>query len=352
MIRFGGRFGKATLVLTPLALLPLGGCGFKDKPVPPQHVVPRAVFDLQVELDDKGATLSWTYPRETVTGGDIETIDGFELYRAEIPVNSYCKTCPVPYDTPIDVPGGTVPPKSPKKAIHEVRNLRPGNLYFFKVRSKTGWWSESQDSNQVSFFWQTPPMTPKNLSATGGDGKNTLKWQPITQLRDATPVTVPVRYQIYRRVDGGAVAKIGEPQTAATFTDSTVENGREYSYQVQAISTYDQGTMNSDLSETAQAHPLDRTAPPVPNAVEGIRTEVGVKIYWEHVEAGDLAGYRVYRRTPGQSKAVLAGEVNLPYNMFIDAKAFGAPLFYSVSSIDTQNPVNESTRSAEIRVDN
>ena len=70
-------------------------------------------------------------------------------------------------------------------------------------------------------------MTPEGLSATGGDGKNTLQWQPITQLRDATPVTVPVHYQIYRSVDGGAFAKIGEPLTAATFTDTTVENGRD-----------------------------------------------------------------------------------------------------------------------------
>jgi hypothetical protein len=37
--------------------------------------------------------------------------------------------------------------------------------------------------------------------------------------------------------------------------------------------------------------------------------------------------------------------------MFIDAKASGVPLFYSVSSIDTQTPANESARSTEIRVD-
>jgi uncharacterized protein len=351
MSRFDGRFRGMTCALAILALLLAGGCGFKDKPVPPQHVVPKAVLDLQVELDEQGATLSWTYPTETVTGGNVEEIDGFALYRAEVPVNSYCKTCPVPYDPPIAVPGGTVPPNSRKTATHEIKNLRPGNLYFFKVRSKTGWWSESQDSNAVSFFWQTPPMTPEGLAATSGDGQNTLHWQPVVLLRDATPTTVPVRYQLYRGVDGGPLAKIGQLLAAHTYIDSMVENDRVYSYQVQALSTYEQGTVNSGLSETVQVKPLDRTAPPVPKGVEGIRTEVGVKIYWNHVEAADLAGYRVYRRSEGEGKAVFIGEVNLPYNMYIDSKAAKGPHFYSVSSIDARSPVNESTRSPEIRID-
>jgi len=347
----GTRLRSIILALAILAL-PLGGCGFKDKPVPPQHVVPKAVLDLQVDLDEKGATLSWSYPKETVTGGDVEEIDGFELYRAEIPVDSYCTTCPVPYDTPITVPGGAAPPDGGRTATYEVRGLRPGNLYFFKVRSTTGWWAESQDSNEVSFFWQTPPATPEGVTVTGGDGRNIVQWQPVGQRSDAAPATGAVRYQLYRGVDGGTITKTGEPVAAAAYTDTAVENGRVYTYQVQAISTYTQGMVTSSLSKTVEARPLDRTAPPVPGRVEGIRTEAGVKIYWDHADAGDLAGYRVYRRTAGESKPALAGEVNLPYNMFIDTKApSGVPLFYSVSSIDTQSPGNESARSTEIRVD-
>ena len=352
MIRYGDRLRRTSLVLAVLVLLPFGGCGFKDKPVPPQHVVPKAVLDLQAELDEKGVTLSWTYPKETVTGGDVEEIDGFALYRAEVPVNSYCKTCPVPYDAPIAVPGGAMAPGGGRTATYEIKELRPGNLYFFKVRSKTGWWNESQDSNEVSFFWQTPPQIPDGLTATGGDGENTLRWQAVSQLRDATPVTVPVRYQLYRSNDDGAFAKRGEPLAAPVFIDSAVENGKAYSYKVQAISTYSQGEVRGGMSAAVQANPLDRTAPPVPKGIEGIRTEVGVKIYWVHVEAGDLAGYRVYRRSEGEGKGVFIGEINLPYNMFVDAKAPKQPLFYSVSSIDARNPANESARSPEIRIDN
>ena len=89
----------------------------------------------------------------------------------------------------------------------------------------------------------------------------------------------------------------------------------------------------------------------MPQGVQGIRTDVGVKIFWEHVDAGDLAGYRVYRRAEGENKATYVGDANLPYNMFIDTKApQKVQLFYVVSSIDTQNPANESAKSSEVKI--
>ena len=82
-------------------------------------------------------------------------------------------------------------------------------------------------------------------------------------------------------------------------------------------------------------------------------TEVGVKVFWDHVQASDLAGYKVYRRTGSQAKPELAGEVNLPYNMFIDKKASkGTEIFYSVTSFDNRKPANESEKTPEVRVQN
>jgi uncharacterized protein len=348
-----GRWLQHTVRIAGMVtLLGLAACGFKDKPVPPQHAVPKAIDDLRVEIGDKGAILSWTYPKETVTGRDVDEIDGFELYRAEIPAQSYCATCPVPYSARVTVAGGSVSPGGGRTATFEVKDVRPGHVYVFMVRSRTGWWVESKDSNEVSFFWQTPPEVPHGLTVTAGDGANTLQWQPVTQKEGTVPSTAPMRYQVYRGVDGGVVAALGEPLATNSFSDQAVENGREYTYQVQTISTYAQGAVRSGLSESVQAKPMDRTAPSVPKKFEGLRTEIGVKLYWEHVESGDLAGYRIYRRAMGESKPTLVGEVQLPMNIFTDSKAPPALLFYSISSIDTQNPANESARSNEIRIEN
>jgi hypothetical protein len=351
MMAVGRQWVKRTQLLALVGVLAAAGCGYKDDPVPPQDVLPRAVTDLRVDLDEEGATLSWSYPRKTVTGGDVAEIDRFELYRAEVPVDRTCPACPVPYGAAIEVPGGTLVPDSGRTAVFEVRDLRPGNVYFFKVRSRSGWWRTSNDSNEVSFLWQTPPAVPQALAVVAGDGQNILQWQPVTALRDGSALTVPVTYQLYRGIDDGTVDVIGEPVAATRYIDHQVTNGRTYTYQVQTVAKFSRGTVSSGLSEGVQANPQDRTPPPVPSQVEALRTEVGVKVFWEAPVADDLAGFRVYRRGGGTAEPVLIGEVNLPYTLFVDGQAPAGALLYSVSSIDARQPAHESARSAEIRAE-
>jgi hypothetical protein len=354
MIRYDIPVMRLALALTALALLTLvGSCGYKDKPVAPSQVVPQPVNDLRYQLSDKGVALTWSYPQETVTGDKVADIAGFDLYRAVVPVEEYCETCPIPFAAPIDLAGGALPDKGQRTASYQMTVLRPGNLYFFKVRSKIGWWSESEDSNIISFLWNSPPMAPEGLRVQPGDGRNMLAWNAVQKHTDGSAVTEPIRYQIIRSVDGGVFAKVGEPLTATSHTDTQVENDRLYAYQVQAVSTFKEGAVPGEVSETVEASPIDRTAPPTPTNVEGLQTGVGVKIFWEHVKAGDLAGYRVYRRTGGQAKPELAGEVTLPYNLFIDTKApRNTQVFYSVTSIDNRKPANESARTPEVMVVN
>lgn len=352
MIRYCGQFTRTTLALIMFVfLLAFGGCGYKDKPVPPYQLIPKPVIDLGYQLDEKGATLQWSYPSKTVNNDDVTDSVSFALYRADVPVDAYCKTCPIPFVEPIALPGGVLPPGGSKTAIYQATMLQPGHLYFFKVRSKIGWWIESKDSNIVSFVWQTPPMAPEGVTVLSGDNKTTLNWHPVNRHQDGTPMTAPVRYQMYRSVGDGVFAQIGEPVATTSYTDTEVENGKTYSYQMQATNTYNQSVVRGPRSASVTATPVDRTPPHVPHDVQGIRTDVGVKIFWEHVEAPDLAGYRVYRRAEGENKATFAGEAKLPYNMFIDPKApQKGSLFYTVSSIDMQNPANESAKSSEVKI--
>ena len=68
------------------SILLAGGCGFKNKPVPPDSVVPLAIDDLRYTVNDKGVQLSWSYPVKTIKGSTLDDISSFELFRAEVPL--------------------------------------------------------------------------------------------------------------------------------------------------------------------------------------------------------------------------------------------------------------------------
>jgi len=356
MMKFDwSTMAKNVFLSLPAALVllaALGGCGYKTLPVAPQTVVPVPITDLRYELSEKGVTLYWSYPIETISGEGITEIDSFNLSRAVVPTESYCDTCPIPFGKPIVLPGGSLPGEGRKTAIYEATLLRPGNLYFFKVRSKTGWLAESADSNLVSFIWQIPSSAPIDLAAEVKDSAVSLSWQPVTTHIDGTTVTEPVRYQVSRSLGGAPFGNIGEPVADTSYVDREVVNGRKYFYRVQAISVYDKGMVGGGLSESVAATPLDQTAPAPPSDVKAVRTRSGVKIFWNPVQEKDLKGYRVYRRLPSDSAPVLLKEVNAPYTLYEDRSAPGdaVRLFYSVSSIDKSDPPNESVSSPEVMI--
>ncbi len=347
---------QITVHLTVLvcSIIALGGCGFKDDPVPPNTVVPTAITDLRYQLSDKGVTLYWSYPGETVSGDELPDISEFFMYRAVVPVDSYCDTCPIPFGNPISLPGGSLPRDGQKTASYQATLLRPGNLYFFKVRSKASWWAESDDSNVIQFLWNTPAQAPTGLTITADENKNILQWQPVKTHLDGSPITAPVKYQVFRSTAGTTFEPLGNPVAELSYTDMSVVTKRKYFYQVQSISLYPQGSVGGGVSETVSASPMDKTPPATPAGLRGIYTSVGIKVFWEHVKAPDVKGYRVYRRLSGEQAPTMVAEVLLPYNMYIDRNPpkDKTKIYYSVTSIDTWTPPNESPSSPEIMVKN
>ncbi len=334
-----------------LLLSGLVGCGYKTMPVPPEEIVPQPITDLRYELSEKGVTLYWTYPEKTVRGDKLTDITSFDLYRAVVPADAYCDTCPVPFGEPLKLPGGAVSEGTAKTATYSSTLLRPGHLFFFKVRSRAGWWAESADSNLVSFMWNTPPSAPESLSARAGDGKIILKWSKVTAFVDGAPIEDPVKYQVYRSTGEVPFVPLGGLHDGVRFEDTDVVNGREYVYKVQAVTMYAKGQVGGGSSSTVSAVPVDRTAPAVPDGVNAIQTVDKVKVVWNPVADGDLKGYRIYRRLPHEEKSARVGEVNAPVTLFTDTAPPDADQWwYSVTSIDTASPANESAPSAEVSV--
>lgn len=329
-----------------------GGCGFKNRPVPPTSVVPQAIDDLRYTVNDKGVQLTWSFPVKTIKGSVLEDISSFQLYRAEIPLEEYCGSCPVPFAEPVTVNGGSpVDGATRRKVVFDSNMLRSGHKYFFKVRSRTSWFADSADSNVVTFVWFEPAAASGKVTATPGDRQISLVWQPVS-LKTAG-AGFAVKYQVLRSQDGKEFAKIGDPSPATSYIDRQVNNGQKYIYTVQTMTEYKNELAEGGVSKEVETTPIDLTPPVSPSGVTAVRTDAGIKVFWDRVDVNDLAGYKVYRRAADKDTYELLGKVEPTFTLFVDTKADeSVRYYYAVTALDGATPANESSKSKEATIRN
>jgi len=339
---------RAAAIVLGATLLTCGGCGYKTAPVPPKTVVPAAVEDLRYTVEGDAVRLSWTYPDKNIKGDDIDEIAEFDLYRAEIPLDEYCPTCPVPFVEPIAVAGGqTIVDGKRRVATYDYDLLRQDHKYFFKVQSKRDWWASSGDSNIITFVWHTPAVAPTGLSASAADSSVKLSWQPVTTRSDGAPVDGEVLYQLLRKTGAENFARLGSPVAATTTVDRKVTNGQEYSYQVQSVLRFGEDLVYGGVSDAITVMPVDTTAPAAPTGVLVVSTSLGLRVVWEPSTSEDVAGYNIYRRSEGGGFK-LVGTVDAPDASYVDTSAGEDAYFiYAVTAFDKASPANESKKSAE-----
>lgn len=329
-------------------LLATGGCGYKNQPVPPESIVPKPVEDLRYTVDEKGVTLTWSYPVETIRGTDVVDVSSFELYRAVVPIEEYCAGCPIPFGEPITLPGGESGQEVRRKAEYKSALLRSKHKYFYKVRSRTSWWASSDDSNIVSFIWHIPAKPPQNVAAAAKGDEIVISWQPVTELLDGSQIDIPVEYQVLRSVGGQGFEPLGAAVSGTSLVDSQVVTDQKYFYKVQTLLSVMENKVGSGVSEVASAIPVDTTPPPAPVGVTAVETDSGIKIFWDASSESDVGGYRIYRRSSDQDEVSQIGEVQAAYTLFVDKTARDdVRYYYSVTTIDQAEPANESMQSRE-----
>ncbi len=342
----GARVAGSLLLIG--TLLFIGGCGFKNYPVPPASVVPKPIEDLRYAVDAKGVTLTWSYPVQTVKGTDISEISSFELYRAVVPLDDYCSGCPIPFGEPQVLPGGVNGDETRRIGTFQSSLLRSGHKYFFKIRSRTSWWAASADSNIVSFVWHTPTKAPEGLKVKVGDGQLTITWQPVTSYLDGRKVDMPVEYQVLRSQGGKGFKALGKAMSGTTYVDRMVLDGQKYFYKIQSVLIVEGNVVDGSTSNEVSAVPVDLTPPLPPASVTVIGVAGGNKLYWEKSTGSDVAGYRIYRRAANEEKAILVGKTKADTVTFTDMKVpKNVRVYYSVTAIDKATPPNESAHSRE-----
>jgi hypothetical protein len=342
----------AGTLLLGASFLFAGGCGYKDLPVAPNSVVPVAISDLMYKVDDKGLQLTWSFPVETIQGKPISDVSSFDLYRAEVPLADYCGGCPIPFGKAIEVGGGaSFDGTLRRKMTYQNTALQSGYKYFYKVKSRTSWLAASEDSNVVTFVWFQPAKAPAAVTATAGDRKIVLQWQPVTELTDGSKLERPVKYQVMRSAGGKDYVKVGEPFNATSFTDTNVLNGQKYFYTVQSLMVLDGELVEGAATNDIAVSPKDMTPPMVPAGVTAVATAVGTKIFWDKADDSDVAGYRVYRRAANKDVYEFLAKISPEYTLYVDKNVDGSiRYYYAVTAFDRSTPANESRKSREATV--
>ncbi|HIJ79780.1 MAG: fibronectin type III domain-containing protein [Desulfobulbaceae bacterium] len=343
----GATVNRCLILLALASLLVLGACGKKTRPVPPDTVLPAPITDLRAKLDEKGVTLTWSFPTRTVQGERLPyRLDGFRLLRAVVAEKDYCAGCPVTFGPAIDIKGES---GAEGEVTYRETLLRPQHRYVYRVQSRAGWFVASADSNPVAVGWDTPLQAPRELAAEEGDQLLTLTWQPPAGLLDGTEVTDPVHYQILRSLNGEVFAEYGELVDGLSFVDRNVRNSTRYFYKIRAVRLHHETKAGGMATEPVVASPRDLQPPVPPQHVAVTAIEQGVKIYWEAVPETDLAGFHIYRRDPAKDKAEHVGEVGGASLSFIDKNLpnSSATWYYSVTAFDRARPANESSPSME-----
>lgn len=127
-----------TVVLGLLAL----GCGVKGPPIPPQMVPPPSVADLQGQIEEDRALLTWTAPARA--SRRVLEVTGFRVYRARTPLSENgCENCPLTFEKAAELNVGG----QPRMSFSEV--LQPGYRYTYKVVGYGAGDNRFEDSNLV-----------------------------------------------------------------------------------------------------------------------------------------------------------------------------------------------------------
>lgn len=343
---------SSTTVIVLVLMTLLVGCGKKTHLVPPQKLVPVRITDLRYSLDETGVTLNWSYPAKMENGDALQTIESFEVYRAGIPVEQFCQGCPIQFDDPIEIEGGRLPRSGEiRTAVYTETNLQKGYRYFYKIRSRAGWWYPSGDSNMVTFVWEMVPGTVQNLQLESGNKEITLRWNPVLVNTAGEPLEQEVMYQVYRKEAGENFSARGEMVQKTEFIDE-VSNGQLYTYKVRALIKVDDSWQQGMASDTVSGAGREFKSLESPAHLVAVKIPEGVKLVWQGIHSSDLAGYRIYRRAEGAAQAEFLAEVGPDQDFFIDQSETGGRLwYYSVTSFDSTVAANESEPGAEAGID-
>ena len=341
------------------AAVMIASCGVKGRPLPSEALLPGPVRDAVYYFDDQGfLVLEFKSPWFDVRGIKIKDLGGFYIDRSDNALTpGFCPGCPVKYTSRLRI--GVEPPsddeaESEDRSYRFVEKLEPNHSYSYRIYAHNGNGDFAPGSlTSLAVNYDSPIRPPSRLRAETGDAMILLTWIPPDRLIDGRPLDDLAGYDIYRRETGRSWMRLNvEAAWDRTFyRDSRVEKGKTYDYKVRTVRFWRETRIEGPPSRMVSAAALDLTPPPPPVNVYFASTKAGVSLSWSEAGAGDLAGYRVYRRAEGESDFQVIGPKIILKNLFVDQNVIpGRIYYYYITAVDNSPAANESEPTREVEV--
>ncbi|MBM4284038.1 MAG: fibronectin type III domain-containing protein [Deltaproteobacteria bacterium] len=344
---------KITFLLLAAVCL-LAACGKKLEPLSPDAVLPGPVREFRLTQEGESLVLSWLIPQENLLGQPLTQVQGFRLYRAELPGPAPQPGCIPDFRLLADIDlayprAGRVQGEA---VLYQDAGLTPDRRYEYRVAAYVhdrylGAWSPT-----LSHAWGALPRAVRGLQAEAGDRAATLTWEPVSRRADGAPLTDLAGYHLYRRSDRQSWRRITpQPLAATAYHDVALTNEVAYNYRIRAVRRLGGDLLESLDAPDVTVTPVDLTPPPPLLNLVAAPTPRGVELRWDESPATDLAGYRVYRRVPGEAqyRRLTPTLLNKPY-FLDDAAPRGRTYYYVVTAVDDSKRANESLPSEEAEV--
>lgn len=383
--RFARILGPALLTAAVLA-----GCGKQGPPLPPLKAVPATTKDLVTTQQGAQIVLSFSYPKTTPTGLALPGVSAVEVLETTRPAMPDGKAAPLDpkqfattgktqtkvsgadltADTSGDrivislpvPPAPVVPATTPATSAKATPTTTPAPTttptpgttpapaaaplllaHYYAVRTFGADGDRSEISNISAVVPKAPPSAPERLTVTARADGVMVEWAAVPGAAGG--------YNVYRRdaqerFHGQPVHTAGAEERS--WLDNTARFGQNYIYTVTALAQREPA-VESAVGSEHEVRYQDRFAPAVPAELVALAEAGRIRLVWRSVDAEDLAGYIVYRRTGnGSFERVTAQPITAPeYNdtVLTAGKTYG----YRVTAIDKAG--NESDPGAEVRAE-